>query len=252
MDIRYADRLQVELESTVQSSAAGPDWQSGDVSVEQVLEKDRLKIFLTADLTPVKGIALRWVFSETEKPHEPVKVYSDAWERGYGDMEWRGLVPERMMPWVCACSNGSDSRKDTSDRWTQCFGVAVQPAAFCLWQMDAEGITLRADVRCGGEGVRLHGRRLPVCEVLFARCEGVSAFSALQTFYRSLCTCPLRLSEPVYGANNWYYAYGKSSAEDILRDARLLKEMTEGLANRPYMVIDEMAPGTPETSGSRI
>ena len=98
MDIRYADRLQVELESAVQSSAAGPDWQSGDVSVEQVLEKDRLKIFLTADLTPVKGIALRWVFSETEKPHEPVKVYSDAWERGYGDMEWRGLVPERMMP----------------------------------------------------------------------------------------------------------------------------------------------------------
>ena len=239
MNIRYADRLQVELESAVHSSAAVPEWQSGDVRIEQVIERGRMKIYLTADRTPVEWIALRWVFSEEEKPHEPVKVYSDAWERGYGDMEWRGIVPERMMPWVCACSNGSDSRKDTSDRWTQCFGVAVQPSAFCMWQMDVEGITLRADVRCGGEGVILRGRRFPVCEVLFARYEGVSAFSALQTFYRSLCSGPLRLTKPVYGANNWYYAYGKSSTEDILRDARILKEMTEGLANRPYMVIDD-------------
>ena len=68
MNIRYADRLQVELESAVHSSAAVPEWQSGDVRIEQVIEQDRMKIYLTADRTPVEWIALRWVFSEEEKP----------------------------------------------------------------------------------------------------------------------------------------------------------------------------------------
>jgi alpha-galactosidase len=44
---------------------------------------------------------------------------------------------------------------------------------------------------------------------------------------------------PVYGSNNWYYAYGNSSAEEILEDTVLLAELTEGIENRPFMVIDD-------------
>ncbi|MFR6589127.1 MAG: hypothetical protein ACLURV_01800 [Gallintestinimicrobium sp.] len=31
----------------------------------------------------------------------------------------------------------------------------------------------------------------------------------------------------IYGGNNWYYAYGKSSAKEILEDSAYLAEMTE-------------------------
>ena len=43
----------------------------------------------------------------------------------------------------------------------------------------------------------------------------------------------------IYGGNNWYYAYGKSSAKEILGDSAYLAEMTEGIENRPFMVMDD-------------
>ena len=44
---------------------------------------------------------------------------------------------------------------------------------------------------------------------------------------------------PVYGSNNWYYAYGNSSEKEILQDTDYLLELTKGAENPPYMVIDD-------------
>lgn len=257
MEIRYADWMQVELQSGTRKETRENHWQQDDVQVSQSIRDGNLEVYLTADRTPVSTISLRWSFSGTEEFREPVKVYSDAWERGYGDMEWRGIVPERMMPWVCACSNGSDQEKNTDLRWTQCFGVMVQPAAFCMWQVDTSGVTLRMDVRSGGEGVILKGRTLSVCTVVFRKYAGMTAFRALKQFYALLCTQRLLPDKPVYGSNNWYYAYGKSSEEDIRKDAALLADLTEGLENRPYMVIDDgwekhMTDGPWDTGNARF
>ena len=238
-EIRYADWMQMERNSGRVSTAHGTQLFQDDVHVQQMFRDNRLVVQLTADLSPVSMLSLRWHFSEKERFHEPVKVYGDAWERGYGDLEWRGVVPERMMPWVCALSNGSDQQPDTDARWTQCFGVMVQPAAFCMWQLDTDGISLWMDVRSGGEGVLLKGRTVTVCEIVFRCYQGMTAFEALKRFYDTLSPSRLRLEQPVYGSNNWYYAYGKSSDEDIRKDAELLADLTEGLENRPYMVIDD-------------
>ena len=54
-----------------------------------------------------------------------------------------------------------------------------------------------------------------------------------------MCDDPLLPEKPVYGANNWYYAYGHSSREDVLADAEYLAGLTEGVPNRPYFVIDD-------------
>ena len=54
-----------------------------------------------------------------------------------------------------------------------------------------------------------------------------------------MCTDPRFPDEPVYGSNNWYYAYGISSEEEILKDTDYLVRLTEGLVNRPFMVIDD-------------
>src|SRR5205085_896966 len=79
----------------------------------------------------------------------------DAWERGYGDLEWRGWAPDRVMPWYVATTDGSG---------THAYGVRTGAAALCLWQVDPEGVSLWADVRSGGVGVRLGGRLLNGCD----------------------------------------------------------------------------------------
>jgi alpha-galactosidase len=43
----------------------------------------------------------------------------------------------------------------------------------------------------------------------------------------------------VYGSNNWYYAYGKSTHDEILRDTDILMAHVPDVSNPPYMVIDD-------------
>ena len=54
-----------------------------------------------------------------------------------------------------------------------------------------------------------------------------------------MCTDPIFPECPVYGSNNWYYAYGDSSEEEILSDTDYILKLTEGAKNPPFMVIDD-------------
>lgn len=237
MQLRFSDRMEIISQSGQQMfSAPSAEW--GDVSVAQRLDGDKLYIELCAKDTQVRFIRLRWNFADAEK-REGVRVYGDEWERAYGNMAWQGIRPERCMPWVCAVSNGSDRCADTAGRYTECFGVMTQPNAFCLWQYDTEGVTLWMDVRNGGRGVRLNGRKLDVCTVVMAEYRNQSAFAALKAFYRSLCPAPLKADHKIYGSNNWYYAYGKSSHEEILADTEFVASLCTDAENPPYMVIDD-------------
>ena len=233
--IREADLAEVSLGREFLRA----DGAARDVRVEQTAADGALRVTLTADDTRVCYLRLRWNFTPEEKFGEPVRALGDAWERSYGDLAWKPLDPERRMPWMCAVSNGSDSSLDVRGRRTACFGVRTQPGAFCLWQADEEGVTLTADVRNGGTGVLLGGRTLNVCEILAREYDDVSAFEALRRFSHLLSPRPLLPSQPVYGSNNWYYAYGKSSAEEILSDSALVARLCGGESNRPFMVVDD-------------
>ena len=61
------------------------------------------------------------------------------------------------MPWYFAAYDG---------QLTHAYGVRTGPRAFCFWHLDDGGISLFADVRSGGVGVRLGERILDVCDVL--------------------------------------------------------------------------------------
>lgn len=238
MKIRFSDRIEIIAEN---GSAAFDQPCAGwnDVSVSQAVSGRGVKVTLSANETAVKYLRLRWNFAADEKRSEPVRVLGDEWERGYGEMEWRGIVTERNMPWVCAVSNGSDSNPDVSGRFTECFGVAVRPNAFCMWRYDTHGVTLDIDVRNGGSGVVLGGRALEVCEILFGEYRDMSAFAALKAYYKELCADPIFPKHPVYGSNNWYYAYGVSSHEEILSDTDFVVARCGRQENIPYMVIDD-------------
>lgn len=239
MQIRTPDYIGVYSENGKNSYPFCYTINIQDIDINFSLKNELLHIDLTAYDTAVKYVSLRWNFKETEKRTDDIKVFGDVWERAYCDLEWRGIVPDRTMPWVCAVSNGSDQNRDYSGRYTECFGVKTGPNAMCMWQYDTCGVTLWLDVRCGGQGVILSGRTLAVCDVLFGDYRDTSAFEALKAFYKSLCDNPLTVDHKVYGTNNWYYAYGKTSHEEILEDTRLLMDACGELSNKPYIVLDD-------------
>ena len=223
---RTPDVVMIEEQQAV--SVAGKDglFALGDVSVETAAGADALLVYVTAQSAPVKKVRLRWHFANRLKG----RVLGDAWERSYADLGWQNVTPYQTLPWY-ALVNQDDA--------TVGYGVKVRPAAVCSWQIDPEGATLWLDVRCGGEGVLLNGRRLLAAQVVCREYSGVRSFEAARQFCRAMCADPLLPSQPVYGANNWYYAYGHSSREDVLADAEYLAQLTEGIPNRPYFVIDD-------------
>lgn len=237
MLIRLPDQVGIYLENDFRYEQ-GSTMRLGDAELTVSREKGVLKVFLKADRSEPKYVKLRWLFCDDEKRMDPVRVMEEAWERGYGTLQWRGIDPGACTPWAFAVSNGTDTDPDASGRFTECFGVRVRPNAMCFWQYDQKGITLWADVRCGGTGVRLAGRELAVCEILFREYRDMSAFRAVNAFYGELCVDPLTPPEKIYGANNWYYAYGHFDHADIVNDAKLISGLCAGLSNRPYMVID--------------
>ncbi len=210
------------------------------VSVEALIceEKGRLSAYVSSRLT-LGFVNFRWKLSESERFADDVKAYGDAWERGYGNLEWRKIDSERMMPWYFMVSNGSDSSRDYSNRRTECFGVEVRPASLCSWTCSEDEITLYMDIRSGNDGVALGERRLHAADIIFREYEGISAFESGEKFCREMCHDPISFDGQVYGFNDWYYAYGENSAEGILSDAKKLAELTRDNKARAYTVIDD-------------
>lgn len=207
--------------------------KNGELGFE--LDGNKMTVFATVYEKGAKYIMLRW----NEGVRKDVKVLGDAYERGYGDLQWDTIRPERMMPWYIAVSNGSDSCLDYNGRMTECFGVMVQPNAFATWQYDTKGVTLWLDLRNGGCGTYLGGRKLECATVVFEEYSNMSAYSAVQKFCHVMSPNPYLPKNKVYGSNNWYYAYGKSSHEEIVADTKLVANACSGLENIPYMVIDD-------------
>ncbi|GCE29663.1 hypothetical protein KDA_51470 [Dictyobacter alpinus] len=176
---------------------------------------------------PLKRLVLRW-----QQRVAPELVYlSDEWERGYGELGWRNLVPERILPWYFLTYDGS---------LVHGYGVKTGAAAFCFWQVDSSGVSLWLDVRNGSAGVELGTRELLVAEIVSRLGnEGEGLFAAAQQFCRQMCARPVLPKQPVYGGNNWYHAYGNSSYQEILDDSKLMASLASASPHHPFMVIDD-------------
>ena len=202
-------------------------WTNANILVTTGVRADALRISLSAPAVPVKRVHLRW----RANMRDVRLLLGDAWERGYGDLEWRGWVPDRVMPWYAATYDGA---------LTHAYGVRTGARALCCWQVDPDGVSLWADVRSGGVGVQLGQRVLEVCAVVCrAGREGESSFAAVHTFCHQMCPNPRLPSHPIYGSNDWYWAYGNNSADTVLGDAQHIVELSPSRTNRPFVVIDD-------------
>jgi len=208
------------------------NWQASGIELSIELNNTKRSIesslFVTAPKVSLTSLRLRWHGSFPEG----FRFLGDHWERSYGDLEFRGFVGDRLLPWYFLASDG---------HFSQATGVKTGAASICYWQVDAAGVTLWLDVGNGGSGVRLGDRRLLAATMVQQEAQdGESTFDLARSFCQSLCDRPMLPREPVFGSNNWYYMYGENtSARRSLEDASLLAELVpSSVANRPFCVID--------------
>ena len=229
---REPDAITIFGESQAYPLSRGAQaWANGDFAVRLDQTSDATGLTLSAPALPVTTVVLRW----QGEIARGARILGDAWERGYGDLEWRGVVSERPMPWYFLVYEPGDKTSGA----THGYGVKTGCASMVSWNLDEAGITLRLDVRSGGVGVMLGARELQMADIVARNGNASqSPFIAAQALCRALCDAPRLPDHIVYGSNNWYYAYGQSSHAEIINDAEILAEATGELTNRPYMVID--------------
>lgn len=226
---RVPDHVRVQTEEqgwqTARPNGTGA-WDADGVRVRSTVAGAGQDFAAEAPTHGLQRIRIRWRLAVQPGWH----YLGDTLERGYGDLAWRGLQPERPMPWyvLCDCGNGLEG-----------LGVACGAGALAVWQVDGGGVTLELDCRSGGVGVRATDRAIPLATLVgrtAAPNEG--DFAAANAFCRLLCPTPRLPREPVYGGNNWYYAYGRSSHAEILDDAARVASWSDS-DNRPWMVVDD-------------
>ncbi len=206
--------------------------------IEIVTEKERItqgaesyvefrdnKLFLSYDDAPVCSVKVVW----ENTYFDDAKLLGDTWERAYGDMEWKSLELSGKMPWYFLAY--------VSDK-VYAFGVKTQPNAFCYWEATKGTISLTMIVKNGSRGVTLGGRKLELCQVVFAEYEN-DVFTASHEFCKAMCDTPRMPDRPIFGGNDWYCNYGHNSHEKILAHTKRIVECAKECKYPPYMVIDD-------------
>jgi len=94
---------------------AGDQWTNENITVTTANQRIRL----SSPSIAIKRIHLRW----RGDLHTVRSILGDAWERGYGDLEWRSWVPDRVMPWYVATYDGM---------LTHAYGVRTGARSFSL------------------------------------------------------------------------------------------------------------------------
>ena len=224
--MEFINKIVIELEhEIINAEKDGEEFRCRDVSIELQEEQGCMACYIKAQTTPLSYVRLYFKKDFSDK----ALLLGDTWERSYGDLEWQKQPYTRIMPWYFLA-------KDTTNVYA--YGVKVRPSSMCAWRVEDEEICLTLDVCNGSKGVQLNGRKLLAAEIVSHQYDS-DAFSACKEFCKVMCDDGALPETPIYGGNNWYYAYGNSSDEEILRDAELLADLSKGLENRPFMVVDD-------------
>jgi alpha-galactosidase len=228
------------------TTRAGNRFTTAHASIDVTPADDgATSVDVTCPAGPISRVVLRW---DAAFP-EAALFLGDHWERGYGDLQWRHLQPERVMPWYFACHDVATGR-------TFIAGVKTQPAAMCFWIVDGGGVSLWLDLRNGGSPCIPGDRKIAAATIVSMSSHDQTPMAALTRFCRRMCPSPRLPAAPVCGNNNWYYAYGRDfDADAMRRDAAFLADISAGHPNRPFCVIDagwtpgSVCPGGPWTAG---
>ncbi len=226
--LRFPDRVTAysRLSDPVPLTRSQSEWHGDGIGIESKVGPHEAAINVHAPGMSVRYIHLRWDAVVTTSLH----VLGDHWERSYGDLGWRNVIPERVMPWYFATYDG---------RTCHAYGVKTGAGSLCFWQLDPEGVSLWLNLSNGGSGVQLGQRTLLAAVIVTHKgTEGDEPTHALRKFCRQMRSRATLTSQPVYGTNDWYYAYGNNTAKRILNDTDFIAGLSATNSVRPFSVID--------------
>lgn len=210
--------------ATLAASASGI-YRYEDITVRLSELHDSIRVVVESPTKPLHFIRLEWNISVAGGV-----VLADEWERTYGDESFRPAQPEKKMPWYCIHHQGDE---------TLCFGVRTGCRSLCYWQGGGPVLRLTMDTRSGGVGFIAGDRSLHAADIVFLKGrQGDSIFATGRRFCGLMCATPRLPRRPVYGINDWYYAYGNNNPELILRQTALMTELAIDPGNRPFSVVD--------------
>ncbi len=185
---------------------------------------DNGRVTLYPASRPVKRIKLRWRGDMSDV----MMVYGDDIVRYLVDTPWRAMTPHNHLWWYFHAFDGERINS---------FGVKTGAAAIASFQCDPFGITLWLDVRNGGGGVTVK-EAFDVCRIVCAQGSG-EPFDDAHKFCKMMCDKPSLPEKPIYGVNNWYWAYGNISHESVTEETDYLMEMCSEAEGKPHMIIDD-------------
>lgn len=202
-------------------------WTLNQLSVDLQHKDHSMAIALRAPGMAIEKIRLSW---DLDFPAS-ARYLGDHWERSYGDLSWEDQSSSRKAPWYLLIHDGQQ---------THAFGVKTGAASFCYWQAGSGQLELYLDTHSGGAGVEPGDRVLHAAEIVTTQSTaGERPFQTDTRFCKMMCDNPRLPKKPVYGINDWYFAYGNNSKDLILESTRPMAELAKDNNNRPFSVIDD-------------
>ncbi len=202
-------------------------WTLKDLTVSLKHTKGEITIRLQSPHTPLEKLRLSW-----DIPKSPSSIWlGDAWERSYGDLSWQNGQTTYPAPWYLLLNDGSN---------THAFGVKTGAKCFCSWHAGTKNLNLYLDTMSGGASVQLGARTLQAAEIVTTKSKpGESPFKTATRFCGIMCDNPRLPQQPVYGINDWYFAYGNNSKQLILDSTQAMAALAPASGNRPFSVVDD-------------
>jgi alpha-galactosidase len=201
-------------------------WKFQDVEVSFRINGEAMSLNIIAPNRELEFVRCSWkqIFPENSK------FLGDHWERSYGDLSWESQPIKHRAPWYMLISDGLQ---------TQAFGVKTGANSICSWQASTDSLELLLDTHSGGSGVLLGERTLYAADIISTEnLPGENPFHTDIRFCKMMCAKPQLPDKPVYGINDWYFAYGNNSRELILNHTRLMSDQVTNWDNPPFSVID--------------
>ncbi|HTR30420.1 MAG TPA: hypothetical protein VMH27_14195 [Puia sp.] len=228
--IVHPSRVLVGLDTgpVVMTPTGSGSWRHEDIIVQLTEQTDSLRVDMQSPTRPVHFVRLLWSLDVGGGV-----VLPDAWERTYGGEGFRSVRETGKMPWYFIHRFASGGYK------TICFGVRTGCRSLCYWEAVGGALQLTMDTRSGGVGVVLGDRTLTAANIVVLLGDpGETVFATGRRFCRLMCDNPRLPAKPVYGINDWYYAYGNNSPALILRQTALMTALATDTDNRPFSVVD--------------
>jgi len=203
------------------------NWTYKDVTVKLQYNHNDLSASVHSPSMALHNVALQWNYAA---PSTSI-LLGDHWERTYGDVHFQPALFSRKLPWYFVQHNGAI---------TTCFGVKTGCNSICYWQVGDGKMQLTMDTTNGGSGVKLGDRVLHAADIIGTKNKpDENTFATARRFCGMMCPAPRLPKQPVYGINDWYFAYGNSSYDLIIQHTTLLADLATDTNNKPFSVVDD-------------